>query len=593
MGTVEDRIRALGNRDSLFRELGVDRVTVAVSGVTILALVARLFALGDRVAHWDEARVAYWILEFAATGNYEYRPIIHGPFYHHVNRLLFDLLGAGDGTMRLAAAVVGGLVPLAALALRHRLRAVETVALALFLAANPILLYYSRFMRGDPIVAFGMFGAFALFVRAIDTGSRGSFFAGVALLSVAFTAKENALLYVVTWVGATALLLDHRLFRARDRDHEWTAVLGSYARRGWNGALAWLPSLLVGAVEFLAVIVFFYAPRAASEDGPGLRKAVGEPAMIPAVIREATIGTWSEFYSLWVSGGHQDHAYLPYLADFLVTLRYGALALCLFAVVGFLVDRYAEEGPRDLVSFAFYWGFVSVLGYPIITDIKAPWATMHAIVPLAVPAAVGVGLIYRWGREGLAADDWISVGMAVLLLLVAAGQVGGMAVHTSYLEPQADGNDVVQYAQPADDIDPAVRQMAAAAADERAGADVLLYGEFFVDGDATATREPACAKWFNALPLPWYFSLHDVEVTCAKGQSQLSSMAAGGEIPPVVIVRSSQESVVSAQVDYESTTYKLRRYGTETTVFVAPEYADAGDAARQGSAGDGNARVSR
>jgi len=578
-------------------ETRFSRLTLAVAAVTALALVLRFYALGARIAHWDEARVGWWILDYMRTGNYEYRPIIHGPFYHHVNRVLFSVFGATDTAMRLAVATIGGLVPLAALGLRERLRETEVIGLALFLAANPMLLYYSRFMRGDPIVAFFMFGAFVLFVRTVDTTRARYLLVGVAFVALAFTAKENALVYLVTWVGATGLLLDHRLFRARDRGQDWVAILKSYVVGALYRAWDWLPYFLIAIVEFVLIITYFYAPRSNDPSDVALNNLASDPTMLPAVVEEATVGSWKEFYGLWVSGGHQEHPYIPFLGDLVQSLGWGGLAVTVLAVMGFVVDRYSEDGPRDVVSFAFYWGFVSVLGYPIITDIKAPWAAMHAIIAFTIPAAVGLSLIFRWGRDAMAREDRVSVGLSLALLLVIAGQVAGAGVWLVYLEPQSDDNEVVQYAQPSGNIRPALDSMAVASGSSAArvsgvsasaasasggGPDVLLYSDFFVDGDREATRTPACAKWFNALPLPWYFAARNTTVHCVENESQLSVAAA--DQPPVIIVETDERNTIRQQFpDYEAATYELRTFGTETTFFVHPDYAT--EAFREDTAG--------
>jgi len=584
MATADEIALRLDAASDFLERRGLDWVTVAVANVALLALVTRLYRLGERVAHWDEARVAYWTMRYIETGNFDYRPIIHGPFYHHVNRHVFGWLGANDFTMRLVVVVAGALFPLVALFFRERLRDSEVVALALFLAVNPVLLYYSRFMRGDPLVAMFMVTAFALFVRLADTGRRRYFLAGVAFVALGFTVKENAVLYLVTWAGATLLLVDHRLFRARDRGRNPVALAVGYAR--WAGGLLRRNALVLvaGVLEFLVVVVYFYAPRAATEEQTGLWEGVAAPAKLPGVLEAATVGAWTEFWGIWVSGSHQDHPYLPFLGDFLQSFAHGALALGLLAILGFLVDRYGRDGPRDVVSFAFYWGFVSVLGYPIVTDIKAPWATLHAVVPLAIPAAVGIGLFVGWGRRALADRDHVGAGVAALAILLVFGQVGASAAGAVYLNPQSDGNDLVQYAQPAGDISPVVDRLEVAAA-ANSGPDVILYGEFFVDdGNASVPRKPGCAKWFNALPLPWYFETTDADVTCASDEIALTETVSARQ-PPFVVTRESNVREISDDLEnYETVTHRMRAWGTETTFFVHEEYADElGDASGTGA----------
>lgn len=568
MTAAVDESDPVARADRVLDRYGVEPVHLAVGLVVVAALLARFHALGARTAHWDEGRVAYWILQYSETGQFRYRPIIHGPFFQHVNRLVFARFGTSDFTMRATVALVTGLFPAVALLFRDRLRDVEVVALASFLAATPVVLYYSRFMRGDPLVAAFMVTAFALFVRTIDTGRRHYFYAGVAFTALGVTVKENALIYLLTWVGATALLLDHRLFRAADRGADWVAIATVYVRRVGSVACRHVGTLALGFAEFLLVVVAFYAPRGETSAGPPLGTVVADPTHGSAVVHAAIIGSARALVDTWVGGPHQDHAYLPYLADFLVTLREGALAVCLLALVGFVADRYSERGPSDLVSFAFYWGFVSVLGYPLATDIKAPWATIHAVVPLAIPAAVGVGLFVRWGRDAFADDDHVSTGLAALVVVLITGQLVASGAGAVYAAPHAGENELIQYAQPADGVQSVMQTL-----DERApaheGIDVLLYGEYFVSArEGSGVREPACATWKHVLPFPWYFQRADADVACAVTPAQLTDVVTTHQ-PPVVIARPIDEARFGNTFSaYESKPLPVRAWDTNTTFYV-------------------------
>jgi uncharacterized protein (TIGR03663 family) len=549
------------------------RVTLAVVAIMIFALVARIVLLGDRIAHWDEARVAYWILDYADTGVFEYRPIIHGPFLQQVNRVVFELFGANDFTMRLVVALLGAALPFAALLFRKRLSEVETVAFALFLAVDPILLYYSRFMRSDlPLAAFMLF-ALGFFVRALDSRRPRYVHAGVVALALAFTTKENVLIYLVTWLGALVLLVDRRLLvdhrpladrtfsfdlqAARERVEE----IGSSLR-------TWVPHLLLAVVEFLVIVVYFYAPRT-SDGGSGFRSLLSDPTALPAVVGEATLGSWNAFVSQWINGDSQSHAYLPYLGDLVETLVVGSGALVVLAVIGFLADRYSDGRPRDLVAFAFYCGFVSVLGYPVITDIMAPWAAVHAVVFLVLPAAVGAGVLYRRGRAALAHDDRPGVAAALVIALLVVGQVGYVGVQNVYLDDQSESNALVQYAQPADDLRPTIEDMAALSTRNR-GTDVLLYGSHLV-ADTNGSRAPGCSDWFNILPLPWYMEAHDMNVSCATEPSGFEQRV-NESSPPVVIGLTTDSEFLAANLEgYDERAYVLRTQDTaktNTTFFI-------------------------
>jgi uncharacterized protein (TIGR03663 family) len=220
---------------ALSRLRSMDRTLAALLAVTALSLAIRLYGLGSRIAQWDEGRVAYWVLRYQETGAWEYRPIVHGPFLFHVDKWVFTLFGANDFTMRLVVAVVGGLLPLSAWLFREHLRRDELVALALVFAANPLLIYYSRFFRNDVLLAAFMVFSLGLFVRAYDTRAPKYLYGGAAMLALGFTTKENALVYPLCWLGAGALLLDHRLFRISERARRATASARDRARAATDG----------------------------------------------------------------------------------------------------------------------------------------------------------------------------------------------------------------------------------------------------------------------------------------------------------------------------------------------------------------------
>jgi uncharacterized protein (TIGR03663 family) len=574
MATV-DAASLRSRATSALDRVGLDPVHVVVFDIAILGLVARLYDLGGRVAHWDEARVVYWTLRYIETGNVEYRPIIHGPFYHHVNPLVFDVFGTTDASMRLGVALLSALLPLTALCLRHRLPDLEVAALAGLLAFTPALVYYSRFMRGDPLVAAFAFAAFALGVATIDTGRRRYFLGAVGAFALALTVKENAVLYPVCWLGAAVLAVDHRLLADREYDGEWLFLARDYVERAlsllWQNAVV----VVVAAVEFLAILVFFYAPRARTESGPGLGKVLENPGMAPEILWLSTGGAAEKLWSSWVQGSHQDHSYIPYLGDFLQSMGYGALALSVLAVLGFVVDRYRAEGPTTVVQFGFYWGFASVLGYPLVTDIMAPWATVNAVVALAIPAAAGFAVLVRWGSTAAANGDHVTLGFAVFAVLVVVGQVGVTTVGAVYTNPPSESNHLVQYAQPAGEIGPVMDVFYEAGA-APGGPDVVFYGTFFVDGGPpTVPRKPGCIKWFNALPLPWYVGTSDAEVSCARNATALESTLAESD-PAVVVVREDATPIVADSLpEYEPHTYLLRLDDTSTTFFVHEDYADS------------------
>ncbi|MFD1513782.1 flippase activity-associated protein Agl23 [Halomarina rubra] len=597
------------DRRSLTDRLPTNAALLAVLAITAVGLLARVVALGTRIAHQDEARVAYWILRYTESGAFEYRPVIHGPFLPIVNQWVFSALGPSDFTGRLVVALVGAAMPLAALLFRTRLRDSEVVALAALFAFNPLLLYYSRFMRSDVLIAVFMVVALGGLVRAYDTRHRRWLFVAVVAAAVALSAKENALLYPVCWLAGGLLLLDARLLRGHARGvrpRETLAGLlhGALGAPSYERARSrvrargghWLLTAVALVVTFLAVIVFFYAPRGGGYGEPyssveyGLYGSLdallgGDPGPFAAVFEEATLGTWDALVDHWAKS--RDHSYLDYLQHYLNTMVAGALAVSTLAVVGTLADRYREEGPRDLVMLGFFWGVFSVAGYPIVTDIRAPWAVVHAVVALAFPAAVGLALLARWGVEALDDADREGVALAAVVLLLVAGQVGYAAgTQVYFTDHDSTENQLVQYAQSStQELKPLLDEQVAEITRENAGTDVLYYGqEFYIANESLANHPGSTGGtgWFDRLPMAWYVEQQEYrQGRGSPGVAVTSTIRANdvkrtdrAALPPVVIALANGSRTDGGNIsdidqyltDYE--VHEVQRYGYASAFVV-------------------------
>jgi uncharacterized protein (TIGR03663 family) len=588
---------------------GTDRSRTfrAVLAITALSLLVRLVGLGGRIFHWDEGRVGYWILRYQETGEYAYRPITHGPFLPIVNEILFGIIPVSDFAARLPVAVVGGLLPLAAWLFRDRLRDGELVAFALVLAANPLMVYYSRFMRSDVLVAAFSLVALGCFLRAFDAEDLRYLYGAAAAMALAFTTKENALLYLVAWLGAAVLLVDHRLLRATARGRSGRAVVS----RDWPARIAdrfrtFGSSLLDGILEvgahfagalalFVLVIAFFYAPR------PDLWHAFGDPTSLPGLVNEATYEQAEKVYDSWITGSHQDHDYMPYLHDYLETLAYGAPVVVVFGLLGFVIDRYGSEadGYRELVAFASYWGVASVVGYPLATDIQAPWTAVHAVVPLAIPAAVGLAFVFAEAWRALpfeshdslgdiSADDAADTGVVALVLfavLAASIGVSFVGANVAYMNAASDDHkQVLQWAQPENDLKETLETVRAVARDNE-GTDVLFYGTrnpdnedevlFHVeDPTSLRTAPPGGPAWHSRLPLPWYLERYDASVTSTAPDTPPEE--ALRDAPPVVVAYDFDRDDLEPHLDgYTAHQHRFKLWGEDVVVFVDESAAAA------------------
>ncbi|MEZ3142788.1 flippase activity-associated protein Agl23 [Halobaculum sp. MBLA0143] len=582
------------------------RVRLVVAAVAVVGLLLRVVDLGGRVLHWDEGRVGYWTLRFQETGEFFYRPIIHGPFLPVVNRSLFDLFSASPTVARLPVALLGGLLPLSALALRGRLSDRETVALAVLLAVDPLLLYYSRFMRSDVVVATFAFTAFVLCVAAIDRRNGLYVIPAAAAIGLAFTAKENALVYVLCLGGAAALMLDHRLVAVATRTgslldavvdtavaglrtvDDWTAgkrLRGAVRRRVDRDTTAvavhvavWLPVVaVVAAGAFLTAVVAFYAPR------PELWQALAGEQPLGPVLETATFGAGERFVDSWVSAG-EGNPYLAFLWDLSKTVGYGSTVVVSLAAVGFLADGYGGRN-RRLVAFCVYWAAVSLLGYPVGTDIQAPWIAVHVVLPLCVPGAVGLVAVVDRLESGLSADDGVRVGLAAFVLVAAAG---GLVVPTvDYWNTTASEDQaLIQWAQPSNDLGDTLADVQTVAR-HNDGTDVLYVGTtqrngnelFYVGNESALDRAPPAGNWHSRLPLPWYTERVDANVTSTPASARYDGLPA--DPPPVVIAYAWDHENVSTRLPagYEAHRHDFKLWGEEVVVYVESSVLEEAQAA--------------
>ncbi|WP_436928625.1 flippase activity-associated protein Agl23 [Halosimplex halobium] len=558
----------------------IGRTTRWVLGIVVVGLLARLAFLGHRVAHYDEGRVAWWSTYFLESGEFHYRYIIHGPLVQHVNKFLFDAVGANDFTMRLFVALIGAFLPLAALLFREHLDGDEVVGVAFFLAFNPLLLYYSRFFRSTlPAAAFA-FVAFGLLVRAYDERSVRYVYGAVVFVALAFTAKENTAVYLLVWVGATALLLDQALFRtggdrsgfdwARERldDLRGRRPLADYvADFVWYGT--------VSLFLFLAVTLYFYAPRSPDTAAVGFWQAVFNPTLFPDLF-DRTLDDVVRGYSYWFGGTtdagcRKDNiidAYLCFLGQEVHAMAQAALALTLMAVVGFLAERWGRVRSRGVVLFCAYWGFVSVIGYPLGTDIANAWIAVNALVPLAVPAGVGIALVADRARDALHTDS-VRFGITAFALVLIAGYMAGSAGWYVYMNDTSDTNELVQYAQPADDFRPSMAVLEDHAADHE-GVDVLFVGNTYVrDNPRDAGIEPRCSSIGNTLPLQWYVEAYGAEGDCIQDAEVAAQQLQDGDVDPLVVIAPNEleTDLAPALEGYDADTHRLRHYGSEAVFF--------------------------
>ncbi len=182
-----------------------------------LALGMRLWELGGRTMHYDEAIHVYasWKLVNSAGAlggwpwvfgtDYIHSPWMHGPFQIELTAFMFRVFGDSDFTARLGYVLFGtGLVALPYF-FRDYLGRAGALTAGAMLALSPVMLYFSRFGRNDILMAFWALALVILMWRYVQEGKHRYLYLASAVLAFMFASKETA--YIVTFVLGAAVFV--------------------------------------------------------------------------------------------------------------------------------------------------------------------------------------------------------------------------------------------------------------------------------------------------------------------------------------------------------------------------------------------------
>lgn len=176
-------------------------VAVALLSITVAVGAAmRFWDLGSRAFHHDESLHATFSWYLVEGRGYEHNPLMHGPFLFHTTAAGFFLFGDSDTTARLVPALMGTVLIAMSWLLRDRIGTWGVVALGLFLAFSPTLLYFSRFLRNDIYIAVWTLGLVVAIWRYVDGRQMRYLVAAAALMALSFATKETTFITIAVFV---------------------------------------------------------------------------------------------------------------------------------------------------------------------------------------------------------------------------------------------------------------------------------------------------------------------------------------------------------------------------------------------------------
>ena len=334
------------------------REKLAWAALLAFALLVRVWGLGDRPPHHDEAVHAHFADVLITQHAYRYDPTYHGPLLFYTMGALFLALGESLSVARLYPALAGVALAALPLVLRRRIGARAAWWSGLLLAASPSFVYYSRFARNDVPVA--LFTAAALVLLVLVRRRGGAVIPWVGVLA-ALHAISKETFYVTCPLlagGGAAVALRDGLHRSAVRTREW---LGRHAFRVGT-AILWFVVITIAAYTF-----GFVHP----EDFAFPVKA---------------ISYWFAQHQIQRVGGPW-HYHLPRLALYEFAIAVPALV--------WAVRRRARMGRLEI--FCLAWGVLAIGVYAYLGE-KTPWLLVHQVLPL-VPLA-GAQLARTFSSHG-------------------------------------------------------------------------------------------------------------------------------------------------------------------------------------------------
>lgn len=170
------------------------------------ALVMRLWELGGRAMHYDEAIHLHYAWKLSNLEEFIHSPWMHGPFQIEYVALIFGIFGDTDFTSRLGYVLFG--VALVALPyfLRQHLGSAGSLFTGVMLTFSPALLYFSRFGRNDIIMVFWATALLVLLWRYMHEEKNRYLFLTSAVLALMFATKETAY-FIALIFGALTFFL--------------------------------------------------------------------------------------------------------------------------------------------------------------------------------------------------------------------------------------------------------------------------------------------------------------------------------------------------------------------------------------------------
>ncbi len=360
--------------------------------IVVAALGLRLWGIGSTPLSNSEA-----VQSLAAWNVYHgHQPeaSLYSPLLLSLNSLTFFLIGASDGSARLAALLLGMLLVILPVTLRRQLGPPVALLASFLLAISPTAIFLARTVNSEVAVAVGALMIVAGFFNWVDGNQQRWLWLAAGGLAVLLTGGPMA--YSILLVFTLIVLIKLPAFKVLVTGTTAGSQTDSAAPPAEESGSG--PTGLGQAGIFLAVMLVLLATTfTLNMSGFG---------MLPGLLTD------------WLSRfGFQAQPEAGFNAVFLLTIYEPLLVLAGLTGLAYVLLR------RDLLGLLLAFWFVGLLLLDLVMGGRPNGNIILLVVPLAFLAAIALADLLAAVRRG---GSWANEGLllAAGLVILAFGYIG-------------------------------------------------------------------------------------------------------------------------------------------------------------------------
>ena len=343
----------------------------------LITIFTRFDHLGAKPHHHDESMHSFYSYQLFKDGDYEYNPMMHGPFQFHGNALMYYLFGVSDATSRYLAAFFGVLTVILAMFLSPFLGRTGAFLATLLIVISPSFMYFDRFTREDAYICGATFAMVVFLFRYLRSRQPIDLWIASLGFIIAFCTKESMFITI--------------------------AVIGTYL---FIRLLPWLDVVIAGGLTFLGVISQVLLKNVAPDMASSTR------ILFLLIFAGAALG-WTLYilYSHWKANQGKNHE--SKLWSVLDGLQIEKVQIELLLFVGWwILCLLALRVPFLHLNQPTFVSVLLLLAYFIIVG-RFAWLWLRNVAPALTGSVTIISVVFTllfttFFTVGASEPDWIS-----------------------------------------------------------------------------------------------------------------------------------------------------------------------------------------